>query len=86
MPNRRPFVGLVVISTALFAAGCASDKPTAQSSAGPSSAASSSPAQGANTGEQSKFFIQADHDAQLAMRTQSAEGPADKPWEQAIAP
>ncbi|WP_436761351.1 substrate-binding domain-containing protein [Streptosporangium sp. V21-05] len=86
MPNRRPFVGLVAISTVLFAAGCASDKPTAQSSAGPSSAASSSPAASPNTGEQSKFFVQADYDAQLAMRTQSAEGPADKPWEQAIAP
>ncbi|WP_326823146.1 substrate-binding domain-containing protein [Streptosporangium sp. NBC_01756] len=86
MPNHRPFLGLVVVATVLFAAGCASDKPTAQSSAGPSSASSSAPARGANTGEQSKFFVQADYDAQLAMRTKSAQGPADKPWEQAIDP
>src|SRR5262245_8678681 len=39
-----------------------------------------------NTGEQSKFFVQADFERQLAQRDATAEGPADKPWEQAIEP
>ncbi|WP_440065439.1 substrate-binding domain-containing protein [Streptosporangium sp. OZ121] len=86
----RPITVLVAgVSAMLLAAGCASDKPVTSSAAPETSAAASSAATAAaspNTGEQSKFFVQADYDAQLAMRTQSAEGPADKPWEQAIAP
>jgi ribose transport system substrate-binding protein len=38
------------------------------------------------TGEQSEFFVQADYDKQLAQRDIEPEGPADKPWEQAIEP
>jgi ribose transport system substrate-binding protein len=38
------------------------------------------------TGEQSEFFVQADYDKQLAQRSIEPEGPADKPWEQAIEP
>jgi ribose transport system substrate-binding protein len=38
------------------------------------------------TGKQSKFFVQADYDKQMAQRTQTPEGPADKPWEQALEP
>ncbi|MEU4534531.1 substrate-binding domain-containing protein [Streptosporangium sp. NPDC023825] len=86
----RPISVLVAgVSAMLLAAGCASDKPVTSSAAPETSAAASSAATAAaspNTGEQSKFFVQADYDAQLAMRTQTAEGPADKPWEQAIAP
>ncbi|WP_440097594.1 substrate-binding domain-containing protein [Streptosporangium sp. H16] len=83
----RPITVLVAgVSAMLLAAGCASDKPVTSSAAPETSAAASSAAASPNTGEQSKFFVQADYDAQLAMRTQSAEGPADKPWEQAIAP
>jgi ribose transport system substrate-binding protein len=71
----------------LLAAGCASDMPATTSAApGASTSASASAAASSGTGEQSKFFVQADFDTELAMRTQSAEGPADKPWEQAIAP
>ena len=41
----------------------------------------------ADTGEQSKFFVQADYDAQLAQRDgEPPQGPADKPWEQALEP
>ena len=39
-----------------------------------------------NTGEQSEFFVQEDFDSQLAQRDVEPEGPADKPWEQAIEP
>ena len=40
----------------------------------------------AGTGEQSKFFVQADYDAELACAAQTPTGPADKPWEQASTP
>lgn len=83
----RSITALVAgVSAMLLAAGCASDKPATSSAAPESSAAAPSTAASSNTGEQSKFFVQADYDAQLAMRSQEAEGPADKPWEQAIAP
>ncbi len=39
-----------------------------------------------DTGEQSEFFVQEDYDRQLAQRSIEPEGPADKPWEQAIEP
>ncbi|MEU3163148.1 substrate-binding domain-containing protein [Streptosporangium sp. NPDC006930] len=88
--NRSITVLVAGVSAMLLAAGCASDKPATSSAAPESSAAApstgASTAASSNTGEQSKFFVQADYDAQLAMRAQSAEGPADKPWEQAIAP
>ncbi|MER5646888.1 substrate-binding domain-containing protein [Streptosporangium sp. NPDC002524] len=87
--NRSITVLVAGVSAMLLAAGCASDKPVTSSAAPDTSAAAPSTGTAAaspNTGEQSKFFVQADYDAQLAMRTQSAEGPADKPWEQAIAP
>ncbi|GAA4103209.1 ABC transporter substrate-binding protein [Nonomuraea soli] len=85
----RRSTSLAVVAVALLAAGCASDKPTAtvtasQGATAPQASATESPAAG--TGEQSKFFVQADYDAQLAMRTKQAQGPADKPWEQAIDP
>ncbi|MDP4501723.1 ABC transporter substrate-binding protein [Nonomuraea turcica] len=76
---------IVAVFALLVIAGCTSDKPTATVTQS-SSAAPSSQAPAAGTGEQSKFFVQADYDAQLAMRSQTPEGPSDKPWEQAIAP
>src|SRR5918992_2634827 len=39
-----------------------------------------------NTGEQSDFFVQEDFERQLEQREGEPEGPADKPWEQAIEP
>jgi ribose transport system substrate-binding protein len=39
-----------------------------------------------DTGAQSKFFVREDFEKQLAQRDMDAEGPADKPWEQAIEP
>src|SRR5918996_267543 len=42
--------------------------------------------QQSNTGEQSEFFVQEDFERQLAQREATPEGPADKPWEQAIEP
>ncbi|MEN3539403.1 ABC transporter substrate-binding protein [Microbispora sp. ZYX-F-249] len=90
MPPHRPLILAVAALTVLAVGGCTSDKPSTTTAAdtaadtAPTAADSTAPASG--TGEQSKFFVQADYDAQLAMRSQTAEGPADKPWEQAIAP
>ncbi|MFD1080425.1 substrate-binding domain-containing protein [Micromonospora andamanensis] len=62
-------------------AGCATDEPAAT----PSDASSAPPA-GAGTGEQSKFFVQADYDNELALLDAAPTGPADKPWEQVLNP
>ncbi|MEU8525776.1 MULTISPECIES: ABC transporter substrate-binding protein [Streptomyces] len=65
--------------------GCSSDLPKDSAGSRASSGASKG-SDGKKTGDQSTFFVQADYDAQLAMRTAKATGPADKPWEQAIDP
>src|SRR6266700_351135 len=41
---------------------------------------------GSGTGAQSKFFVQADYDKQLAQRNVKPTGPADQPWLQSISP
>ncbi|SCF47159.1 ribose transport system substrate-binding protein [Micromonospora matsumotoense] len=67
--------------TLLSLTACATDEP----GAGPSGGSSSSAA-GSGTGEQSKFFVQADYDAELALLGATPTGPADKPWEQMLNP
>lgn len=66
--------------TLLSLTACATDEPGAGPSGGSSSAA------GSGTGEQSKFFVQADYDAELALLGATPTGPADKPWEQMLNP
>ncbi|MGI5292155.1 ABC transporter substrate-binding protein [Nonomuraea polychroma] len=83
MPRHK---AAVAVFTALALAGCTTDKPAATSQPAAPAASASQSAQGSGTGAQSKFFVQADFDAQLAMRSQTPQGPTDKPWEQAIAP
>ncbi|MDH2426088.1 ABC transporter substrate-binding protein [Sphaerisporangium sp. TRM90804] len=90
--SRRQSLSPLVVTAAvsvLLAAGCTSDRPpgaTGATTSASASAGSGAATEGANTGEQSKFFVQADFDAQLAMRGKEAQGPADRPWEQAIDP
>ncbi|MER6951965.1 substrate-binding domain-containing protein [Nonomuraea sp. NPDC000554] len=88
MSRRRPAAALLSLAAlASFTVGCTSDKPATSAGQTPAAGATAtSEAPAAGTGDQSKFFVQADYDAQLAMRAQTPEGPADKPWEQAIAP
>ncbi|MEU5910395.1 substrate-binding domain-containing protein [Micromonospora sp. NPDC047527] len=76
---RRSITALAAVSL-LVLAGCATDEPTASPSATTSAAA------GAGTGEQSKFFVQADYDNELALLDVAPAGPADKPWEQVLNP
>jgi ribose transport system substrate-binding protein len=70
----------MAVGAMLVLAGCATDEP----SPGPSS--TTSEAAGSGTGEQSKFFVQADYDNELALLGATPTGPADKPWEQALNP
>lgn len=67
-------------ASVLVLAGCATDEPTASPSGTASAAA------GSGTGEQSKFFVQADYDNELALLDAAPTGPADKPWEQVLNP
>ncbi|GAA3170496.1 substrate-binding domain-containing protein [Nonomuraea salmonea] len=85
MPRPKAAAAALMAAGALAVActaACTVDKPAATTT----SEASAESTQGSGTGAQSAFFVQADFDAQLAMRSQEPEGPADKPWEQAIAP
>ncbi|MEU1606964.1 ABC transporter substrate-binding protein [Micromonospora matsumotoense] len=77
---RRSMAALAAV-TLLSLTACATDEP----GAGPSGGSSSSAA-GSGTGEQSKFFVQADYDAELALLGATPTGPADKPWEQMLNP
>ncbi|MFC6081651.1 substrate-binding domain-containing protein [Sphaerisporangium aureirubrum] len=81
--SRRLLTAAALAVLTLSAAACTSDKPTPSAS----TAASAPPASAETdkgTGAQSKFFVQADYDAQMAMRRAQPEGPPDKPWEQSI--
>jgi ribose transport system substrate-binding protein len=81
--SRGRTAGLVALlaCAATFAACGTNDAESDKDSAATSDTATKS-----NTGEQSKFFVQADFERQLAQRDATAEGPSDKPWEQAIEP
>ncbi|MFE5791346.1 substrate-binding domain-containing protein [Streptomyces sp. NPDC056503] len=83
---QRSVLAATAVAALVALTGCSSDLP----GGGAGSSASSDAQKGKDgekkTGEQSSFFVQADYDAQLAMRTKQPTGPADKPWEQAIDP
>ena len=76
----RPSIAILAVVALLAPAGCATDEPAAV----PSSSASA--AAGSGTGEQSKFFVQADYDKELALLGATPTGPAGKPWEQMLEP
>ncbi|WP_433131412.1 substrate-binding domain-containing protein [Micromonospora sp. CA-240977] len=75
---RRSMAALAAV-TLLSLAACSTDEPGASPSG-------SAPAAGSGTGEQSKFFVQADYDAELSLLDATPTGPADKPWEQVLNP
>jgi ribose transport system substrate-binding protein len=80
---KRSLALCAMVSCALFAAACGSNDAD---SSGEEPAATEAADKEVTTGEQSEFFVQADYDKQLAEREVEPEGPADKPWEQAIEP
>jgi ribose transport system substrate-binding protein len=81
---RRKLALCAVVSLALFAGACGTDDSENEAAQEP--AATEEAQKEITTGEQSEFFVQEDHDRQLAQRDVEPEGPADKPWEQAIEP
>ena len=79
----RRMAGLfALLACVLFVGACGTD----ESDSGDSEEPAAQEETQSNTGEQSEFFVQADFDRQLAQREVEPEGPADKPWEQAIEP
>ena len=76
----RRSTAALAVGAVLALAGCATDEPTAVASGTASQAA------GPGTGAQSKFFVQADYDKELALLGATPTGPAGKPWEQALRP
>jgi ribose transport system substrate-binding protein len=84
---RRLAGSMALLACCATVAACGStDDPADESASGGSTpAATETPAQ-SNTGEHSEFFNQEDYDRQLAQRSATPEGPADKPWEQMIEP
>jgi ribose transport system substrate-binding protein len=62
----------------LILTGCSSDLPASTTPTG--SGGSSAPA------AKSEFFDQGEYERQLALRGETPQGPADKPWEQALKP
>lgn len=78
---RNALVPVAALLGAALLAGCTSDAPP-DAPAGAASGAAGD----AGTGEQSKFFDQAEYDRQLALAEQTPQGPAGKPWEQMLQP
>ncbi|WP_169985045.1 substrate-binding domain-containing protein [Microbispora sp. H10836] len=81
--SRRLLASAALAALTLPAAACTSDKPVSSASAAPAGSAAQ---EDKGTGAQSKFFVQADYDAQMAMRQAQPTGSPDKPWEQSIDP
>src|ERR671917_272276 len=81
---RRKVALCAMVSLALFAGACGTDDSENEAAQEP--AATEEAQKEITTGEQSEFFVQEDHDRQLEQRDIEPEGPADKPWEQAIEP
>jgi ribose transport system substrate-binding protein len=75
---------LALLACALFVGACGTND--AEEDAEKPAAKKEEKEHDAGTGAQSKFFVRADFETQLAQRTKTPEGPADKPWEQAIEP
>ncbi len=76
----RSSIAALAAAALLVLAGCATDEPTTTASSAASQAA------GPGAGEQSKFFVQADYDKELALLDAAPTGPAGKPWEQVLKP
>jgi ribose transport system substrate-binding protein len=74
---------LALLACVVFIGACGTDE--SDENGGEQPAAESEQTE-SNTGEQSEFFVQEDFERQLAQRDVEPEGPADKPWEQAIEP
>jgi ribose transport system substrate-binding protein len=82
MTLRRMGGLFALLACLLFVGACGTD----ESDDGGSEEQAAQEQTKSNTGKQSEFFVQEDYDRQLEQREVEPEGPADKPWEQAIEP
>jgi ribose transport system substrate-binding protein len=83
---RRMFWLAAALALALFVAACGTtDKKSGTDTSG-GSAGTTAPAKSKTGSNNAEFFDQATMDKQLAQRTAQPQGPADKPWLQAIDP
>jgi ribose transport system substrate-binding protein len=78
MRKRRWIAGIA--AAALLAGACSDDSDGTEASGDGDTDVET------EGGQDSEFFSQEEMDAQLAMREATPEGPADRPWEQAIDP
>ena len=83
---RRLAGGVAMLACCGTIAACGSSDEPESTGSSETPVATETPAAESKTGEQSEFFVQEDYDKQLAQRSATPEGPADKPWEQMIEP
>ena len=84
---RRLASGVAVLACAATVAACgSSDDPETTGSSETPVATETADAPKTDLGADSEFFNQEEMDKQLAQRSATPEGPADKPWEQMIEP
>ena len=84
---RRLATGAAMLACCATVAACgSSDDPADEPATGGSTPVATEEAKKTDLGANSEFFNQADYDKQLAQRSATPEGPADKPWEQMIEP
>lgn len=81
---KRSWHVVAAVAATCLAAGCTSSVPSGPATNSGSS--SSSSAAGGDTGAHSSFYDQAEFDRQLGLRSASATGASDKPWEQMLQP
>jgi ribose transport system substrate-binding protein len=84
----RRLAGLcaLLVACALVIGACGTDDSDDDGTNEPAATEEAGNDNASKTGEQSEFFVQEDFERQLAQREVEPEGPADKPWEQAIEP
>jgi ribose transport system substrate-binding protein len=86
MTLRRLAGPLALLACCATVAACGTTDDKSTSSTDTAAKATATATAKSNTGEQSKFFVQADYDRQLAQRSVTPEGDASKPWTQMIEP
>lgn len=84
---RRLATGAAMLACCATVAACgSSDDPETAGGSETPVATETADAPKTDLGANSEFFNQEDYDKQLAQRSATPEGPADKPWEQMIEP
>jgi ribose transport system substrate-binding protein len=83
---RRLAGGIAILACCATVAACGSSDEPEETTGGAPTAVATEEAPKTDLGADSEFFNQEEMDKQLAQRSATPEGPADKPWEQMIEP